>query len=219
MLEIYIADISPLEQEELFDKLMEQVSSHRTGKVLACKNKKDRCRALAAGFLLKKALQKYQIEEQELSYEVNAHGKLMLPEELGLFFNLSHAGDYAVCALSTENVGIDLEQTKERFSGERAKLRLASLKKKTLTEEEKLLFEGISFNEQISLFGRIWTKKESYAKEDGRGMLLPFAEIDTLHKAYSIDQEIAPGYCLSVYQKHPKEAEVIYYDLAEAVKR
>lgn len=215
MLEIYMADIRSLEQEELFIELLEQVSSLRREKVLACKNKKDRCRALAAGFLLRNALQAHGINEKEITYEKNPHGKLLLPEKLGLSFNLSHGGDYAVCALSDENVGIDLESMTERFSGEKGEKRFSSLFKKTLTEGEKALFEGLNWEAKIQLFNRIWTKKESFAKEDGRGMLIPFSEIDTLRAVYCADLEIRPGYWLSVYQKKVEEPKYVWVDLSD----
>lgn len=210
-----MADIGPLEQEDLFQVLMKQVSNQRKEKVLACKNKKDRCRALTAGFLLKKALQKHGIEEQDISYRENSNGKLMLPENFGIFFNLSHSGNYAACIVSSENVGIDLENMTERFLGEKGEKRFSSLFRKTLTEQEKGLFEGLEWQDKITLFCRIWTKKESFSKEDGRGMLIPFSEIDTIKAVYSVDLEICPGYWLSVYQKNPDSPEIIWIDFSK----
>lgn len=210
-----MADIGPLEQEDLFQVLMKQVSNQRKEKVLACKNKKDRCRALTAGFLLKKALQKHGIEEQDISYRENSNGKLMLPENFGIFFNLSHSGNYAACIVSSENVGIDLENMTERFLGEKGEKRFSSLFRKTLTEQEKELFEGLEWQDKITLFCRIWTKKESFSKEDGRGMLIPFSEIDTIKAVYSVDLEICPGYWLSVYQKNPDSPEIIWIDFSK----
>lgn len=210
-----MTDIGSLEQKERFEELMELVSSYRKKKVLACKNEKDRCRALAAGLLLRYALQKHGLEEKEVQYQENANGKLLLANHLDIYFNLSHAGNYAVCGIASENVGVDLESVTERFSGEKGERRLLSLIRKTLTEEERGLFEGLDQKDKILLFSRIWTKKESFAKEDGRGMLIPFSEIDTIKAVYSVDMEIKSGYWLSVYQKHPEEADFFYLDFSK----
>lgn len=218
MLEVYIAGITSLENEELFEELIEQVSTHRKEKVLACKSKKDRCRTLAAGLLLKYALQEHKIDEKKMIYQQKPHGKLMLAEPVGLFFNLSHAGDYAVCGISTENVGIDLENVTERFCGERGERRFSALVRKILNEDEKRLLEGLDWREKVLLLGRIWTKKESFSKEDGRGMLLPFSEIDTIKAVYSVDREVLPGYWLSVYQKNPARAEIKWVDFEKCKK-
>ena len=38
------------------------------------------------------------------------HGKPVLKDCTNLFFNISHSGDYAVCAVSKQPVGIDIER-------------------------------------------------------------------------------------------------------------
>lgn len=215
MLEIYIADIRSLEQESLFVALIEEISENRKEKVLSYKNVKDRCLSLAAGLLLKEGLRKQGLSEKEITVTQNPYGKPMLPEELGIHFNLSHGADYAVCAISDEPVGIDLENITERFSGNRGVKRLELLKKKALSQEEQALLEGLEWQEQLALFTRIWTKKESFAKEDGRGMLIPFSEINTMKEIYSVDLEIKTGYWLSAYRRNPEEPEIFWVDFLE----
>lgn len=76
-------------------------------------------------------------------------------------FNLSHSGDYVICAVGDGEVGADIqkwvpykERTAERFfAGEEWKL---------LRETEE--------SERTELFYRLWSRKEAYGKYTGQGI-------------------------------------------------
>ncbi|MFG6175954.1 4'-phosphopantetheinyl transferase family protein [Halomonas sp. THAF12] len=72
----------------------------------------DRLRAVATRAALRRRLAvRLDAEPRGLRLVINRHGKPRLPDPAGLAFNVSHAGDFALIALSTQGeVGIDIER-------------------------------------------------------------------------------------------------------------
>lgn len=90
---------------------------------------------------------------------VKEHGKPMLPEELGLYFNLSHSGDYVLCAVSDRETGADI-QRHEKY-GDRLAERFFH------PEELAYLREA---EDRKQCFYDLWCLKESCIKCTGRGL-------------------------------------------------
>jgi 4'-phosphopantetheinyl transferase len=85
-------------------------------------------------------------------------------------FNITHSGNYVLCALSIKSaIGIDIEE-----------IRSINI------EDFKDIFAAQEWNSLISSphpepeFFRLWTRKESIAKADGKGITLELNEIDVL---------------------------------------
>ncbi len=75
---------------------------------LFCKSQ-DRVRCICAEFLLRYGLDQNGIPTSDLHFYYNPYGKPLLDLTLKVYFNISHSGDYVVCAISKENVGVDIE--------------------------------------------------------------------------------------------------------------
>ena len=109
-------------------------------------------------------LQARMLSEQtapfSFSYEYGEQGKPQIvnfPKK----FNLSHSGDYVVCAVSNGEVGVDIqkwvpykERTAERF----------------FAKEEWELLQEKDEPERTELFYRLWSRKEAYGKYTGQGI-------------------------------------------------
>ena len=92
------------------------------------------------------------------------NGKPFLPGA-GVEFNLSHAGDYAVCAVGGAALGCDIERV-QTYS--------MSVARRFFCERETRLLEAaVTPEEQQDLFFRLWTLKESYLKAVGKGLSQP----------------------------------------------
>lgn len=130
MLKLYIRPVCFQRPEEEENSLSLLVESRRE-KVRTIKGKENRSRSIAAGLLLRHMLLEEQIPYAEESFGLEGHGKPRLKKD-GVFFNLSHAGAYAVGALSDVPVGVDVEQ-QNRFWQEARNQKLA---KRILTEAE-----------------------------------------------------------------------------------
>src|SRR5690554_5169292 len=105
-----------------------------------------------------------QVANNLLIFGINDHKKPLLIEPKGYYFNISHSGNWVVCALGSQRVGIDVEQVKSMDLGIAenyfAKSEYEALLR--VKEEERLLY-----------FFKLWTLKESYIKAVGKGLAIP----------------------------------------------
>lgn len=161
---IYITDISPLESDELFGKLFGQVSEYRKKKIEALLSNHDRCLSLGAECLLMYACGDFGVDYVSEEISLNEYGKPYFSDQ-GVFFNLSHSGDRAVCIMSDAEVGCDIERIRNvdnniayRFFSE---------------NEQKYVCSFDSEDELKRAFFRVWTLKESILKCVGTGMHIP----------------------------------------------
>lgn len=90
---------------------------------------------------------------------MNEHGKPYLKTDASLFFNISHSGDWVVCAFSDTEVGVDIERI--------GKERLGVAERFFHPREIAVLRE---MSEQAELFFRYWSAKESVLKYRGTGL-------------------------------------------------
>ena len=104
----------------------------------------------------------------ELSY--GEHGKPYLKSHPAFNVSLSHAGDIAMCAISEQEIGVDV-QDHRAISDER----MISLAARFYApEEQQFLEEAPSFDVRQERFFRIWAAKEAYAKYTGKGLAEDF---------------------------------------------
>ena len=94
-------------------------------------------------------------------------------------FNISHSGNYAICAVSnTSRVGIDIEQIKPlSFRGCR----------KNFTCEEWNSIQSAS--NPLLKFYSFWSRKESVIKADGRGISIPLKNIEVINDFFEYDSQ------------------------------
>lgn len=108
---------------------------------------------------------KIQIPSDELDdhMDKNEYGKPFLKDYPDIHFNISHGTDIAVCAISSQNIGIDVEDIKE-FN--------PLILRKVFTNREKEFFEKMAIDEAAGQewFFRIWTLKEARIKHAGMGL-------------------------------------------------
>ena len=188
---IYVLHLHPGEEEARRNFLREAeecVDPVRDKKAQRLKGTGAKAASLGAGMLLQKVARDLIdgientgilfLEEDELlavlrermcrdktgplsfSYEYGDLGKPQIvnfPKK----FNLSHSGDYVICAVGDGEVGADIqkwvpykERTAERF----------------FAKEEWKLLQETEESERTELFYRLWTRKEAYGKYTGQGI-------------------------------------------------
>ena len=193
MIELFAANIHQIAPRA--GELAALVDPERQARVRAFGESRSGLRTLAAGLLL------YAVFGGETSrpqFERGRRGKPVLPDHAP--FNITHAGDYAVLALSAQSVGVDLEQFRP--------LDWRRIAERFFHPEERAFLACSQEPEQD--FFRIWTLKESYLKAEGTGFavspasfaVLPAGESNAAffgETNYRFRQLNAfPGYCLSV---------------------
>lgn len=170
----------------------------------------DRVRSIASRAAARRLLGRFaRVDPREIRFASTEHGKPVVEapaEAAGLFFNLSHSGDFAAIAISrAAPVGIDIEQHRDFGTGELAE-RYFSL-------PERQWLARLSAEEALRGFYRLWTVKEAVLKAHGHGLSVPLDEVTVefqsegiaLHLGGSLfgrwkaqELETPPGYCAAV---------------------
>lgn len=163
MIHLYIASIEKLMDEKIYFEKLSHISAERCEKIHACKMQKDKNRSLAAGLLVEYAWTTYLRENGEkmepLQIIVGQNGKPVCGNREDFYFNLSHSGEYVICAVSRDAVGADIQQVKE--------VQLNIAKRFFLPGECEALERSDDPNQ---LFCQMWAMKESYVKYTGKGI-------------------------------------------------
>lgn len=135
----------------------------------------DRARSCTGRLLLHELLRRRGVEFSEpLRMVYGGEGKPALADLPEWHFNVSHSGDWVVCALARCPVGVDLQEERS--------LRVSLYHYFTPKEQEmlQLLPENAFFD--------LWAMKEAYGKCTGEG-LLPVLKVEMQLEPPGIDRE------------------------------
>ena len=166
-----------------------KVSAQRREQALRYRYESGQRLSLAVYLLLMEGLEKeHGILEPPL-FDYTPEGKPFLSQHPGIHFSFSHSGTVALCALSDQPIGADVETTRKITP---------SLVRYTMNESEMSIINA-SENPTMQ-FLHFWTRKEALLKLTGEGihnnlrMVLAEAEkyrmetIQTENYIYSIVQ-------------------------------
>ena len=139
------------------------VSEERRDKISRFRFDEDKIRSLFAEIVCRYALwEKYAIRDCRILN--TEYGKPYLKDHKDIFFNVSHSGDWVVCALGDRSLGIDVEKMEEIE---------ISVADEYFAKEEIAYLHTLPEAERQAAFYSLWTLKESYTKNVGMGMSIP----------------------------------------------
>ncbi|MBR5717539.1 MAG: 4'-phosphopantetheinyl transferase superfamily protein [Clostridia bacterium] len=161
-IKVYTADVSKLEDIELFMHLYSRVSEERRVKTDRMVFGKDKRLSLGAGALLEAALAAEGVSDFTMTTEHNKKPRLAHNDEIK--FNISHSGTKVMCAISDHNIGCDVEQI--------ISIDMEIAKRFFFVEEYDALMRCRDSESRNDLFFRYWTLKESFMKATGLGFEL-----------------------------------------------
>lgn len=155
---------------------------------------KDKQASLLGKLLLFQSLNEFEGVEKNLSaFTYSANGKPLL-NGAGVSFNISHSGDYVVCAVANEQqIGIDIEKIVE-IDPDKLSCALSPSELAYVKKSQRKNFE----------FFKIWTAKEAILKAKGLGIQRDMTGFEILHKGvwlyrqelfFLTEIEIDPTYC------------------------
>lgn len=98
---------------------------------------------------------------ETVSFSKNCYGKPYITNTADLFFNMSHSGDYIICGLSNEPIGVDVEKI------EKAPMEVAE---HCFSIDEQRALRDKKGGEADRHFYALWTLKEAYLKMNGTGL-------------------------------------------------
>lgn len=132
----------------------------RYEKALKMYSKSDEKLSIASGYLIYRTL---SCTENDIDYKIS--GKPYLKNN-SVHFNISHSGKYVVIAVSTDEIGIDIEKASEK--------NLICSKRVFTSDEQEWV------GEDTDRFSVLWTLKESVMKTLGEGLRLGAKDFDVM---------------------------------------
>ena len=205
MVKIYYTDIHRLCEPSVLEQLCELVNEQRRSKILRCKNKEDKRRSLAAGLLLRFAMEKQGLDYEKACFSVGENGKPYLLGQDDFFFSLSHSGDMVVCAVFEEEIGADVESMHrvEKICKDASKIE--GILNRIATQAEMEWFHKLPETEKTKGFLRLWPGKESFGKRNGQGISQNLRNTTVLDEAQYLFLQLEEEYYLSVCANKIKE--------------
>lgn len=164
MIEVYICKLPEEKSKAIVEKILPNVSIEKQNRINRFFHIDDVYRTLLGDLLVRFILcKRYSLVKKGLTFDKNLYGKPFVSQYPHFHYNISHSGEWVVCAVHEKEIGVDIEKVLP-FD-----LKIA---KGLFTEEEykNLLNEK---EERVSSFYDIWTLKESYIKAVGKGMSIP----------------------------------------------
>lgn len=186
MTEVYVFDRGA---EELTEELFRYLPPWRRAKGESMRYPAARQESLSAGVVLGYGMMKRGLSLME-PVEFLPAGKPVF-SALNVHFSLSHSGRYAMCAMSDEPVGADVQQVR--------KVNLSIARRFHIRERDWL--GQYPPAEQPDAFFRLWTRKEAWVKAVSGDRTLTLSEEDVIHRLPGWqfrDYELPYGYRAAV---------------------
>jgi 4'-phosphopantetheinyl transferase len=207
MLEIYYTKHSDLHSPIFIEKCIQIFPLKIQKKLLRQKNKKNMYNSLLGNLLLIEAFKNKYTKNVLNDVERSEFGRPFLPIPFEFDFNISHSGNYVVCAIGQGPLGIDIEKLKS--------INIQPLK--TFFSAEEWIKLNTSKELETDIL-KLWTKKEAILKADGRGFQIPWHQVvietDTIgylekEKWFLQEMNISKEYITNVATTYPiKEYKV-----------
>jgi 4'-phosphopantetheinyl transferase len=187
MIEIYAIRLKENLNHSMYNKGMAIISDAKCERIKKYHNLKAAQRVLFAEVLLRNIIcDKLKIKNTDIDLYYNEYGKPFL-EKYNLNFNISHSGNWVVCAVNEDHIGIDIEQIQPIDYIDIADNFFSSDESKDLNNKVE--------SDRLAYFYDLWTLKESYVKAEGKGLSIP------LHSfTMAIDNE-----CIKLTNIYPSE--------------
>ena len=156
----------------LSEELASLLPDWRRKRYESLRREKSRQASLRAGLLYTYALRQCGADPVS-EVTVLPAGKPVLARREDLFFSLSHSGNWAMCAVSSQPVGADIQ----------CRRTVKSSMTRWFHPLERARLEALSGEAWEAEFFRLWTRKEAWVKAVSGEKTLSLAAEDVLHPA------------------------------------
>lgn len=113
----------------------------------------------------------------ELGEGINKKPQILHPIDTGLYYNISHSGDWILIAVANSEIGVDIEFINPVFDFNEVM--------PDIFKPDEVLF--VKQADSTARFFTLWTRKEALAKATGQGLDENFRSIPGLDGEYLID--------------------------------
>lgn len=188
MASIYAVRLNNEINQKRYDTLFKILPVDRQNKISRLRRKEDAVRTLVGDVLIRTLIKKYlSVNIDVITFNINKYGKPYMEMFPEFHFNLSHSGEWVVCAIDRFPIGIDVEKIK---------LTDCKVAEHFFTEKENHYLNSRSGRERIEGFFNLWTLKESYLKATGKGLSVPLNSFSIL-----ISDETGTAYIEQSYEE------------------
>ena len=98
----------------LYEEILNELPRDKVDRIKRFRRIEDSMRTLAADLLIRTAACiRFNTQNRFLKFQKGCKGKPYLLNNNNFHFNLSHSGDFAVCAISNKTIGIDIEKVQD----------------------------------------------------------------------------------------------------------
>lgn len=196
MHEIYYVQINDVVSEEKIEYFKSFLSAEKQERLDRFHFRADMLRTLYGEVLMRYVMcKRIGVQNHDLQIEKNEYGKPYLKNH-NLQYNISHSGNMVICAISNNEVGVDIEEIKDMD---------IEIVKRCYSEKEAAYIIEQQGNVQLREFYRIWTLKEAYVKYLGVGIHKSF-------DSFSFDEKVVSGSEFR-FQENGKTVYFKQYDL------
>ncbi len=165
MIEVYAIRIDEPVDDKLYNQFLSCVSGEKYKRIKKFHFIEDAKRTLYGDLMVRYlACIRLKMPNSELLFGYNEFGKPYLCNNHDFHFNISHSGNWVICAISEKKVGADIEQIKP-INFNIAKHFFSEIEYEDLMMQQEKM--------QLNYFYDIWTLKESYIKCIGKGLSIP----------------------------------------------
>jgi 4'-phosphopantetheinyl transferase len=184
-MEIAVLKIPSFMPQLLVDRLRPLLSRdehHHVAQIIDPRNSVRQ--VVATSFLRTVLCARLQIPNKGLRIRKGTFGKPYIDDHHNLRFNMSHSGAYVVCAVDTAEIGVDIEEIKERET-----LAISAF----FSPRELSVYNGKALSEQVGFFFDLWTAKESFIKAIGHGFAIDLADFTiSFGRSITVETTIDP---------------------------
>lgn len=164
-MEIYMVSISCIDKEEL-DFISSFIDIEKRCIIDKLINEKDKIRSTIADILVRSIIiKKLNIRNKYIKFEKNQYGKPYLAGYSNFKFNISHSGNFVVCAIDDKSIGVDIEEVKN--------IEYKDIVNNFFSVNECNYIVKQDINSRLDEFYNMWVLKESYIKCCGKGLSIP----------------------------------------------
>lgn len=165
MKNVYAVKINHNLDKSIFNYFMSYLAKDKQERISRFKRLEDAQRALIADVLLRTVIcSELDIKNKDIILDKNEYGKPFLKYNHNFHFNISHSGEWAICATDVAPIGIDIEHIQPIDF---------DVAKRFFSKGEYDDLMNINNARRLSYFYDLWTLKESYIKAIGRGLSIP----------------------------------------------
>ncbi|WP_246070693.1 4'-phosphopantetheinyl transferase family protein [Paenibacillus kobensis] len=191
MVELFMVRINDkISPSIIHQDVLPTLSANRQDRIRKYRREEDARRSIVAEMLIRAiAMDKLKLSNDKVVFGATSYQKPYLIHDEAFHYNLSHSGEWVVCAIDSLPVGVDVEQIKPIDLDVARRFFSASEYADLMSKPEP---------EQLAYFYRLWTLKESYIKSVGQGLSIPLdsftCQISETNNSARIEESGRPYY-------------------------